>query len=362
MDRTFSVRLGTAARARIERDGIRAQDIACVPAAAGGPKGLALIPLDRWLFGEWFPHANHHPALMGASIGAWRMAAAAQLDPLSALNELSRTYIEDQVYGKDPSTTEVARLIRKLARSSFGGTRWRPQPQSSLRVLTARANGVLRQSASRRAFARAALDNTIGRGRLALHLRRVVFGSGPDSQVDAMLDGPGGGFDRFGHESVVLSDVNAEEALLASGSIPLLCEPVKANGPEMPPGWYWDGGLIDYHLYYPYHQLDGLVLYPHFIDHLIPGWLDKFLPWRKQGAGRQANPWLSNVILVSPSPAFLHSLPNRKLPDRSDFYRYGLDHPGRIRDWKRAVSECGRFAEDVAGWLQAPDVSIAQPL
>jgi len=41
----------------------------------------------------------------------------------------------------------------------------------------------------------------------------------------------------------------------------------------------------------------------------------------------------------------LDRLPNRKLPDREDFYRYGQDHAARIRDWERAIAECERFAD-----------------
>ena len=413
----ISVKLGARARAQIERGGLRPADITCIPAAAGGPKGLALIPLDRWLFGDWFARAQHAPTLIGASIGAWRMAAAAQSNPAAALDELTRTYIEDQVYSAHPPPTEVAKLIRLLARSPFvggpgAGGLWSPRAEVSLRVVTARAAGALHHNASRLAFAKASVANFIARPRLAKHLRRVVFTAGPVSTVDAMLAGadPGlgsdtysdtysdtlsathsaihsgterntgstAGFDAFGAEQVALTAANAEEALLGSGSIPLICDPVKVadTATHMPPGWYWDGGLIDYHLYYPYHQLDGLVLYPHFIDSLIPGWLDKFVPWRKQGTASRSgsggnsggsgnsggNAWLSNMILISPSREFLRTLPNGKLPDRNDFYRYGLDHARRITDWKRAVAECGRFAEQAAAWLQAPDLSIARNL
>ena len=370
----ISVRLGTRARAQIARDGLKPSDISCLPAAAGGPKGLALIPLDRWLFGEWFAAAGHTPTLIGASIGAWRVTAAAQANPVAALDELTRTYIEEQIYSARPSPTEVARLIRLLARSPIGSG-WSPRAGVSLRVVTARAAGALHQNASRAAFAKASIANFAARRHLGRHLRRVVFGAGPASPVDAMLAGSGSGFDAFGAQSVAFSAANAEDALLASGSIPLLCDPVKvpdaaadiAHIADMPPGWYWDGGLIDYHLFYPYAQLDGLVLYPHFIDTLVPGWLDKFVPWRKQGAswrngGRSDGDWLSNMILISPSREFLRTLPNGKLPDRNDFYRYGLDHARRISDWKRAVAECGRFAEQAAAWLQAPDLSIARNL
>jgi hypothetical protein len=63
--------------------------------------------------------------------------------------------------------------------------------------------------------------------------------------------------------------------------------------PAAPAGVYWDGGIIDYHLHLPYHHAKGLVLYPHFIDRIIPGWLDKALPWR-----RARGEWLDNVVLV----------------------------------------------------------------
>ena len=387
MTRSFTVKLGSRARMQIARDGLQPRDITCVPAAAGGPKGLALIPLDRWLFGDWFARgANgtgspHNPTLIGASIGAWRMAAAAQTDPVAALNELSRTYIEDQIYESNPSPADVAKLIRMLANSTYRriGNRWAPRADARLRVVTARADGALLGDASRTGFAKAALANALGRPRLARHLRRVVFASGPASPLDRVLRGAadaGGanatagagdghtGFDTFGAELLPLTPANAEDALRASGSIPLICDPVKIAGAAaaMPPGWYWDGGLVDYHLFYPYSQLDGLVLYPHFIDGIVPGWLDKFVPWRKQGVGGRGSEWLANVILISPSRQFLCTLPNGVLPDRNDFYRHGVEHQRRIAEWKRAAAECQRFADETAAWLMKPDLSIARTL
>ena len=396
MTRALSIKLGARARAQIERGGLQPQDITCVPAPAGGPKGLALIPLDKWLFGEWFagattqagdPATRHNPTLIGASIGAWRMAAAAQFDPVAALNELARTYIEDQVYAPNPTPADVAKLIRLLATSTYRNSgAWSPRADAPLRVVTARAAGALLGNESRVGFGTAAIANAISRQKLARHLRRVVFASGPESPLDGVLCGAAGesgapavaasaagfdamglyapGFDAFGIEQLPLSAANAADALLASGSIPLICDPVKSarGSGSLPPGWYWDGGLIDYHLFYPYAQLDGLVLYPHFIDAIVPGWLDKFAPWRKQGVKGRGSDWLANVILISPSREFLSTLPNGKLPDRNDFYRYGADHPRRIADWKRAVAECQRFAEQAAAWLTKPDLSIAATL
>ena len=53
---------------------------------------------------------------------------------------------------------------------------------------------------------------------------------------------------------VPLDHANSEDALLASGSIPLVCDPVR-NPASAPRGDYWDGGLIDYHLLLPYGRL-----------------------------------------------------------------------------------------------------------
>ena len=64
--------------------------------------------------------------------------------------------------------------------------------------------------------------------------------------------------------------------------------------------------------------------------------------------------------LIAPSAAFVASLPNAKLPDRNDFYRYASDHPARIVAWKRAVAECQRFADEAAAWLCNPDLSLAE--
>ena len=49
--------------------GLRAGKSVLVPAAAGGPKGLALIPLDRWVFGEWLRDSPRRREL----IGAWQV-------------------------------------------------------------------------------------------------------------------------------------------------------------------------------------------------------------------------------------------------------------------------------------------------
>lgn len=47
--RPFELRAGPGALRHLREHGLGRGDIGCIPAAAGGPKGLALLPLDRLL-------------------------------------------------------------------------------------------------------------------------------------------------------------------------------------------------------------------------------------------------------------------------------------------------------------------------
>jgi len=350
-------RAGPGALAHVRGHGLASADIACIPAAAGGPKGLALLPLDRLLHREWLQPQAAEIELIGASIGAWRMAALAQPDALAALDRLQHEYVRDQNYPAKPSPDEVARTCRRIARAVLGGRPLEVRDGVALTVITSRARGPLHGRESKLAFARATLSNAVARDRLAPYLERVLFVAGRPG----FLREP---FDAFGLVRIAMDARNTEDALVASGTIPLVCSPVRDIA-GAPPGNYWDGALVDYHLLLPYPPLTRgggrrrLVFYPHFNDYVTPGWLDKHLPWRKAPRG---HPWLEDMLLVAPSPAFLTRLPDGKLPERQDFYRYGPDHAARIRAWERAIGECERFAEAVLRWLERPDPSLLQPI
>ena len=357
MDFPISIRLGARARQRIAAEGLQAADIAIIPAAAGGPKGLILHGLDTWAFGEWLPGAPRQRRLVGASIGAWRMAASAFADPVAAHKRLAHHYI-DQTYPDNADAAYVTRACRALLGEVLGGdgSEILAHPDYRLAILAVRGIGPLAATGGKRwreigGFMRAAGGNLLARSRLAGAMERVVFHDVRDDM--AWLQGP---FDSFASHFVGLGKRNLQEALLASGSIPLVLEAVN-DIDGAPPGAYWDGGLIDYHLHLPYQRDPGLVLYPHFTDHIVPGWLDKSMPWR-----RARGEALENVVLVSPSAAFLAGLPNGKLPDRSDFKRYGQDHAARIRDWRFAVGESERLADALARWAERPDLALAGSL
>ncbi|HUN93646.1 MAG TPA: patatin-like phospholipase family protein [Burkholderiaceae bacterium] len=348
----FEVLAGARAAAHLRANGLAARDVACVPAAAGGPKGLALIPLDKLLFGGWFAGVQRQRPLqlIGSSVGAWRMAAAAQLRPSEALQRLA-DYYTGQRYGRRPTPRQVSDVMRALVRVILLGPRLEARDDVSLAVVTSRGRGRLARDHSRAAFARAAIDNLRDRALLAQHLERVVFQMAPMPWLQPPHD-------AFGTVQVPLDIYNVVDALRASGSIPIVCEPVDSPS-GAPRGAYWDGGMIDYHLLLPYNRIDGIVLYPHFVPYVTPGWLDKQLPWRNRP---RRHPWLENVLLICPSRRFLTRLPNGKLPDRTDFRRYGADDTARMQAWRRAISECERFAEEAMAWIERPDVSMIREL
>jgi hypothetical protein len=212
-------------------------------------------------------------------------------------------------------------------------------------------------------FGLAAMANAIGRRHLARFIDRTVFLDArdrPPFMAVGDLAAPAAAralrFDAFHTHMVTLDRENLSDALLASASIPMVLEGVP-NIARAPAGVYWDGGIIDYHLHLPYHRAEGIVLYPHFTDRIIPGWLDKGMPWR-----RARGEWLDNVVVVAPSHDYVSRLPNAKLPDRKDFRRYAADDSGRVAAWRRAIGESERLADAFLEFARRPDPARVAPI
>jgi predicted acylesterase/phospholipase RssA len=357
----LSFHAGPAALARLRSHGLRAADIGVVPAAAGGPKGLIFQVLDQYLFGEWLPAAPRERTLIGSSIGAWRMAAACQADPVAAFARLGDLYC-GQRYSAKPSQQEIDTVCQQLLRDFVGGREHEilSHQHNRLHMLAVRGRGALAAPQGRRGemqgFAAAALRNLAARERLASMLERVVIGDARDGTPWLRER-----FDGFTTHFAALTEDNLAAALLASGSLPLVMQPVRALA-GAPEGHYWDGGIIDYHLALPYARRSAdLVLYPHFGEHIVPGWLDKAMPWRRAARGPRRE-WLDNVIIVAPTPDFLGTLPRGKLPDRKDFTYHGVDHDTRIAHWQRAIGEGRRLRDEFAAFVARPDLGRVKPL
>ncbi len=354
---------GPLARRQIERNGLQPEAVRIIPGAAGGPKGLVLGPLDRFIFGEWLPRSAQPVALVGASVGAWRLAAACLDDPVAALERLESDYIRAEYDippgRKTPTAAHVSERFGANLQAFYGGrvAEVLNHPRYSLHVVTSRGRHLLRREhriATPIGYLGAFVSNAVHRRALGAWLERVVFSARGAALPFATQS--------FPTRQVTLDQSNFFEALQASCSIPFVLQAVHdiAGAPR---GAYWDGGITDYHLHLPYEagkadDDEGLVLYPHFQRAVVAGWLDKGLRWR-----HRATSALDRMVVVAPDPAWVaRTLPLGKLPDRSDFMRYGTDTPARIQAWSSATRECQRLADELQAWLQAPDFARVENL
>lgn len=372
--RALRVLAGPRAAARLRAEGLQPAAIGLVVAAAGGPKGLILNPLDRLLFGRWLDGAGPQAPplhLAGASIGAWRMACACAPDADAALAELARAYIaQDYPHrpGRAPAPAEVSRIFGAAIEAQFGppgGPREAAllaHPRRRLHLVTARGRGLLagRPPGPLRAalgFGMAWLGNAVARPGLGLGLERCLF-SDPRSPLPLPVEADG-----LPTRRLPLDGRRFQAALRASCAIPVWLQP-ECDLPGCPPGPHWDGGLADYHFHWDSRALppapDGgpaLMLAPHFQDRLVPGWFDK--PWRRR---HRASPALDAAVLLAPEPEWVASLPGAKLPDREDFRRWVDDVPARQAAWRRALAESQRLADDFLDWVDGRWAPTLHPL
>ena len=334
-----------------------------IAAAAGGPKGLILGPLDRFIFGNWLPNSSQSVALVGASIGAWRMATACLNQSVAAFERLEHDYIH-QHYAlpegqKRVSAQQVSDQFAQSLQSFYGGRM--PEvlhhPRFRLHIMTSHGKRLLAREHplwTPMGYAAAFMCNAVRRRALGAWLDRVVF-----SSQGAALP-----FDACDYPSLqcALTEGNFLEVLQASCAIPFVLKAVHDIA-GAPPGAYWDGGITDYHLHLNYpaaasaDPLAPIVLYPHFQKAVVPGWLDKSLQHRHGATAK-----LSTMVLLAPNPAWLQTLPNGKLPDRTDFTRYGNDLAARVAAWTGATRAAQQLADEFAQWLERPDVAQVLPI
>lgn len=356
---------GPLARRHIEQHGLRPEDVGIVPAAAGGPKGLILGPLDRFLFGEWLPRSSQPVHLVGASIGAWRMATACLDDPAAALQRLETDYIA-QHYDlppgqKRPTAQQISQRFGENLRLFYGGRVEQAlhHPRYRLHIVTSRGRLLLRHDGQWRTplgYMGAFTANAMSRKSLGAWLERVVFSSVPPGS-GGVSPLPFGTLDYRTRQVPMFAD-NFMDALQASCSIPFVLRPVR-DIVGAPAGTYWDGGLTDYHLHLQYQPAADapIVLYPHFQQAVVPGWLDK--AWKGRHRSSAA---LDSMVVIAPDPGWVKQLPNGKLPDRGDFSRYGQDVQARMKVWNGAVGAAKQLADEFAQWVERPDLSRIEPL
>jgi hypothetical protein len=339
---------GPAAREQLRQSGLRPQDVRVVPGAAGGPKGLALNRLDRFLFADWLPRGRHTVHLVGASIGAWRMVAACLPDADRALARLADDYVAADYTrggGRRPDAQSVSEDFAATLRDHFAGHEQvvLAHPNWRLHVVASRGRHILsreRRLATPVGFLAAFAANALSRRALGGWMERVVFSDPRDPLPLPLTD--------FRSQRVALDSANLLPAVMASCSIPFWMKAVQ-DIPGAPAGAYWDGGITDYHLHWRYDQLaPGLALYPHFQAAVVPGWLDKSLRHR-----HRATPALDRLVVLAPRAEWVSRLPGGKLPDRGDFRRFGTNLEARQAAWRIAVAEGQRLADEFAALVDS---------
>lgn len=321
---------------RIRRDGFDAQQIGTIAGASGGAKWLALSQLDRVIIRRILPALVGPVHLIGSSIGAWRFSCYAQASALEALERFETLYLE-QSYSDKPDIDEISGKGRQILAEVLGQngvSEIISNPLLRTHVMTVRSRFLLaseRRAVLSAGLVLAATANIVSRRSLGAFFVRSLFYDPRD--LPPFFNSSG-----FPLQQIELTEKNYTESVLASGAIPLVLSGIR-DIDGAPAGVYRDGGIIDYHLDLPTSENDKLTLFPHFYDHLIPGWFDKKLPWRRPAASN-----IDRTLLICPSPEFVRKLPNSKIPDRTDFQTMSPELRKKV--WRSSVSSCLALAEE----------------
>ena len=325
---------GKTAAKIINEQGFKPELFTSFLGASGGPKWFTLFGLDKYIFGEFFKHRTQPLNLIGSSAGAFRSACFAQNDPVAAIKRLAKSYSQTRYSSNKPTPAEITLKARALLDDVFGDdgvTEIINNPVFKAHFIVAKSNGFIASEhklIQLLGLSKSYMLNRINRKLLGSQYERFIFGA-PNSDL-SITDSY-----NFKTKNIELTQTNLKDALLASGSIPLVMQGIK-NIAGSPPGVYRDGGIIDYHFDLKINN-PGLILYPHFNSDPKAGWFDKNLK-------RKVSPQnYDNVVMITPSKEFIAGLPYGKIPDRNDFT--DLDADTRIKYWNTVFSETEKLAE-----------------
>jgi hypothetical protein len=325
---------GKTAAKIINEQGFKPELFTSFLGASGGPKWFTLFGLDKYIFGEFFKHRTQPLNLIGSSAGAFRSACFAQNDPVAAIKRLAKSYSQTRYSSNKPTPAEITLKARALLDDVFGDngvTEIINNPLFKAHFIVAKSNGFIASEhklIQLLGLSKSYMLNRVNRKLLGGQYERFIFGA-PNSNL-SITDSY-----KFKTQSIELTQTNLKDALLASGSIPLVMQGIK-NIAGSPPGIYRDGGIIDYHFDLKINN-PGLILYPHFNSDPKAGWFDKNL--KRKVAPQNYD----NVVMITPSKEFVAGLPYGKIPDRNDFT--DLDADTRIKYWNTVFSETEKLAE-----------------
>lgn len=336
MHTSLTFKAGEGALRSIRNNGFDISSIGTIAGASGGAKWLVLSQLDRVILKTIVPDLCEPVHLLGSSVGAWRFACYAQNDPLAAIKRFESAYIE-QRFSDEPDVHEITATSHSILSDVLGDrgvAEIMQHPVFRTHVMAVRSRHLL--ASEQRwilgiGLLATATMNVVSRKSLGLFFERALFYD--ERNLPPFFDASG-----FPLQHIKLTATNLRDAIVATGSIPMVLTGVR-NIDGARPGVYRDGGIIDYHHDLPHSDSGKLTLFPHFYDHLVPGWFDKNLKWRRPAAAHT-----DRTVLVSPSAEFVSRLPNGKIPDRTDFVNFSSEE--RIKAWKTCVSACEQLADE----------------
>ena len=348
--RWFRCLIGRQARQTLLETGAGPDVFRLMLAASGGPRWLGLVGIDRALRRFLKGRSKPLPTL-GASSGAWRLAALSSDHDGETYEQLIHEYIEQRFEGR-PTPQEVSAVCRDYLQRLFTGERITNSlvhPTFQLNFTTALMNS---ESPSPwktvASLALATLYNMLDRRLLGQSFQRAVFSTLPHPS-ESPLAQP---WDAVPTTTIPLTAQNYLPAILATGSIPtVLAGESGISGSRS--GHHYDGGLLDYHFEV---EAPGPVLYPHFSADPIPGWMDRFPPYRR--ISRAAR---SQLCIIMPSDELLSRYPTGFYPSRHHFKSFDNDH--RIRLWSETVDQNQPLEKELLLCLESGDLAtVAEPL
>ena len=350
---SLTIKAGEGALGSLKKDGFDISRIGTIAGASGGAKWLSLSQLDRAIINQVMPRLQGPVHLIGSSIGAWRSSCFAQNDPLAAIERFEEAYVE-QRYSDTPDIDEISAMSRDIINivlGENGDDEILANPVFRMHVMAVRSKHILASSNKvllTAGLITAATLNILSRSTLGAFFERALFYDQRD--LPPCIDARG-----FPLQTIEMTKANLADAVVATGSIPLVLNGIR-NIPGAAPGTYRDGGVIDYHLDLPQSRGNRLTLFPHFFDRIVPGWFDKRLTWRRPQPEN-----VYNTILVSPSAQFVATLPNGKIPDRTDFVNFEPQERRRI--WRQTIAACERMADEFSELVEKDRLGAhAQPL
>ena len=228
---------------------------------------------------------------MGSSAGAFRTACFCQTDPVAAIDRLAKHYSET-VYTNKVDRYEISQKALQLLDAFLADTGVSEiidNPTFNDHFLVAKATGFVASEnklIQGLGLAKSYIGNRLNRKNLNSQYARYVY----QTNASALsFSDP----DNIQTQTIALTEENLKDALLASGSIPMVMAGIRdiAGSPR---GMYRDGGIIDYHFDLNF-KTDELVLYPHFNSNPKAGWFDKKL----KRAVRAEN--YDNIVLLCPT-------------------------------------------------------------